>query len=136
MGTLTRNWLMAATLGLLVACGGGGGGDRAEGVEPGPPGGGPVDPPPPVIPEPPAPAPYAEAEVLLATITSVTLDENNVATVEFQLTDGQGTAIIDLEAANVRFVISKLQGSELGLSLIHISEPTRQDTRSRMPSSA
>ena len=24
----------------------------------------------------------------------------------------------------------------LGLSLIHISEPTRQDTRSRMPSSA
>jgi OmcA/MtrC family decaheme c-type cytochrome len=114
MGTLTRNWLMAATLGLLVACGGGGGGDRAEGVEPGPPpGGGPVEPPPPVIPSP-NPAPYAEAEVLLATITSVTLDADNRATVNFQLTDEQGTAIIDLEAENVRFVIAKLQASALG----------------------
>ncbi|RLQ21303.1 OmcA/MtrC family decaheme c-type cytochrome [Seongchinamella sediminis] len=105
---------MAATLGLLVACGGGGGGDRAAGVDPGPPpGNGPVTPPPPIIPDP-TPVPYTEAGELLATITSVTLDDNNVATVEFQLTDGNGTAITDLEPGNVRFTIAKLQASELG----------------------
>ncbi|MEH6587641.1 MAG: OmcA/MtrC family decaheme c-type cytochrome [Halioglobus sp.] len=114
MGTLTRNWLMAATLGLLVACGGGGGGDRAAGVEPGPPpSGGDVTPPPPIIPEP-NPAPYAEQEVLLATITDVSLNGSNQAVVDFQLTNDQGTAILDLEVADVRFTIAKLQGSELG----------------------
>ena len=114
MGTLTRNWLMAAMLGLLVACGGGGGGDRAAGVEPGPPASGPVDPPPPVTPEPPAPSPYAQAEQLLVTITSVSLNASNILTVEFQLTDGAGTAIIDLAANNVRFTLSKLRASPLG----------------------
>lgn len=114
MGTLTRNWTMAAMLGLLVACGGGGGGDRAAGVEPGPPGGGqPPVIPPPVVPDP-SPAPYAEQTVLLATITEVTLNESNQAIVQFQLTNGEGTAILDLQAADVRFVISKLQGSPLG----------------------
>jgi OmcA/MtrC family decaheme c-type cytochrome len=113
MGTTTRNWLMAAMLGLLVACGGGGGGDRATGVEPGPPPPGQVPPPEPIPPNP-APAPYAEAEELRATITSVTLDGDNRAIVEFQLTNGQGTAIIDLQAGNVRFTISKLQTSPLG----------------------
>jgi OmcA/MtrC family decaheme c-type cytochrome len=114
MVTSTRNWMMAATLGLLVACGGGGGGDRAAGVEPGPPpSGGDVTPPPPIIPEP-NPAPYAEQEVLLATITDVELNANNQAVVDFQLTNGEGTAILDLEVANVRFTIAKLQGSELG----------------------
>ena len=76
------------------------------------PPGQPTPPPPPVQPTP--LAPYAEAEVLLAAITSVALDGDNRATVEFQLTDGQGTAIIDLQAGNLRFVISKLQASELG----------------------
>lgn len=113
MATLTRNWLMAATLGLLVACGGGGGGDRATGVEPGPPPSTPVPPPPPVVPAP-NPSPYAEAEELLATITSVSVDGSGVATVEFQLTDGDGTAIIDLEGGNVRFTIAKLQASARG----------------------
>ncbi len=114
MGTLTRNWTMAAMLGLLVACGGGGGGDRATGVEPGPPGGGqPPVIPPPVVPDP-GPAPYAEQEVLVATITEVVLNDNNQPVVQFQLTNGEGTAIVDLEAGNVRFVISKLQGSPLG----------------------
>ena len=108
----TRNCLTAAMLGLLVACGGGGGGDRAQGVEPGD-GGGSVVVPPPVVPDP-TPAPYAEAEELLATITSVTLDENDRAVVDFQLTNGSGTAIVDLELDNVRFVISKLQVSPLG----------------------
>ncbi|MEP5568642.1 MAG: OmcA/MtrC family decaheme c-type cytochrome [Halioglobus sp.] len=113
MGTHTRNWLMAATLGLLVACGGGGGGDRASGVEPGPPPSVPVPPPPPIVPAP-NPVPYAEAETLLATITSATLDGDNRATVEFQLTNEDGTAILDLEVDNVRFTIAKLQGSALG----------------------
>lgn len=114
MVTNTRNWMMAALLGLLVACGGGGGGDRAAGVEPGPPpSGGGVTPPPPVIPEP-SPAPYAEQEVLLATITGVSLNDSNQAVVQFQLTNGDGTAILDLEVANIRFTIAKLQGSELG----------------------
>ena len=108
----TRNCLTAAMLGLLVACGGGGGGDRAQGVEPGD-GGGSVVVPPPVVPDP-TPAPYAEAEELLATITSVALDENDRAVVDFQLTNGSGTAIVDLELDNVRFVISKLQVSPLG----------------------
>ncbi|WP_170287411.1 OmcA/MtrC family decaheme c-type cytochrome [Halioglobus maricola] len=108
----TRNWLTAASIGLLVACGGGGGGDRAEGVEPGD-GGGSIVVPPPVVPDP-TPAPYVEAEELLATITSITLDGENRAIVEFQLTNGSGTAIVDLEIDNLRFVISKLQVSPLG----------------------
>jgi len=112
--TLKRNWIMAAMFGLLVACGGGGGGDRAAGVEPGPPGGGqPPITPPPVVPDP-SPAPYAEQTVLLATITDVRLNDNNQAIVQFQLTNDGGTAITDLEAGNVRFVISKLQASPLG----------------------
>ena len=114
MATLSRNWIMAAMLGLLVACGGGGGGDRAAGVEPGPPGGGqPPVIPPPVVPDP-SPAPYAEQEVLLATITGAALNENNQAVVQFQLTNGEGTAILDLEVDNIRFTIAKLQASELG----------------------
>ena len=114
MGTLTRNWTMAAMLGLLVACGGGGGGDRATGVEPGPPGGGqPPVIPPPVVPDP-GPAPYAEQTVLVATITDVELNENNQPVVQFQLTNGEGTAIVDLEVANIRFTAARLQGSELG----------------------
>ena len=112
MVTTTRNWLTAAAIGLLVACGGGGGGDRAEGVEPGD-GGGSIVVPPPIVPDP-TPAPYAEAEELLATITAVTLDSSDRAVVEFQLTNGAGTAIVDLEVDNVRFVISKLQFSPLG----------------------
>jgi len=105
---------MAGLFGLLVACGGGGGGDRATGVEPGPEApGGTVPPPPPIIPAP-NPSPYAEAEVLLATIISVTLDEDKRPIVEWQLTDDKGTAIIDLGASDVRFTVSKLQGSPLG----------------------
>jgi len=113
MVTHIRNWLLVGLMGLLVACGGGGGGNSASGVEPGPaPPGGSVPPPPPTQPAP--FAPYADAEVLLATITNVTLDDDERAIVEFQLTDGNGTAIVDLEAGNVRFTIAKLQGSPLG----------------------
>ena len=113
MTTHLRTCLLVGLLGLLVACGGGGGGNRATGVEPGPPPPGQVPPPEPIPPNP-APAPYAEAEELRATITSVTLDENNRAVVDFQLTDGNGVAITDLTVDNIRFVISKLQGTPIG----------------------
>jgi OmcA/MtrC family decaheme c-type cytochrome len=108
-----RNWLLVGAMSILVACGGGGGGNTASGVEAGPPPpGGSVPPPPP---NPPAPfAPYADAETLLATITSVTLDDDERAIVEFQLTDGHGTAIVDLGARDVRFTIAKLQVTQLG----------------------
>lgn len=108
-----RNVLLAALVVLLTACSGGGGGDSASGVEPGPPPpGGPVDPPPPEVPG--TPSPYAEAEQLFATITSATLNDDNQAVVEFQLTDGRNIPITDLAVDNVRFVIAKLQGSEIG----------------------
>ena len=114
MLTTMRNWILAGMVGLLVACSGGGGGDSAEGVEPGPPPpNGPVDPPPPEFPEF-VPQPYAEAEQLVATITNVALNGDNQAVVDFQLTDGNNVAIVDLTDANVRFVIAKLMGSDLG----------------------
>jgi OmcA/MtrC family decaheme c-type cytochrome len=113
MPRITRYWIMAGLMGLLVACGGGGGGDRAQGVEPGPtPPGQPVPPPDPI---PPAPlTPYAEAEQLVAHITSVTIPDDGNPVVEWQLTDGSGVAILDLEPNNVRFTLAKLQTSELG----------------------
>ncbi len=114
MASTLRHWILAGICAALVACsGGGGGGDRAAGVDPGPPSPGPVDPQPPVQPSP-NPAPYAEATQLLATITGASIDANGIATVEFQLTDGAGTAITDLEIGNVRFVIAKLESSPLG----------------------
>lgn len=110
----TRSWLLAGLLGLLVACGGGGGGNSAQGVDPGPPPpGGAVPPPQPEIPET-NPSPYAEAEELFAFITDVALNGDNQAVVQFQLTDGKNVPIIDLTVDNLRFVISKLEGSPLG----------------------
>ncbi|QIB66367.1 OmcA/MtrC family decaheme c-type cytochrome [Kineobactrum salinum] len=100
--------LSACLLSLLIACGGGGGGDRAPGVEPGPPPpGGPVTPPPPELPQP-NPAPYAEASELFPFITSARIPEDGRPVVEFQLSDGNNTAITDLAASNVRFIIAKL----------------------------
>jgi OmcA/MtrC family decaheme c-type cytochrome len=111
MLTCTRNWILAGLLGLLVACGGSGGGDSAPGVEPGPPPPGQPVPPPPV---PPGPTAYSEAEVLNAAITSVTLNDDNQAVVNFQLSDGNNVAITDLTGDDVRFVIAKLEKSTLG----------------------
>jgi len=112
MLTFTRNWFLAGLLGLLVACGGGGG-DSAPGVDPGPaPPNQPVPPDP--IPPTPAASPYAEAEVLNAFITSATIDADGQPVIEFQLSDQHNIGITDLTAADVRFVIAKLQGSPLG----------------------
>ena len=106
-----RNWLGAALVGFLTACGGGGGGDRAAGVEAGPGSpNGPVEPPAPVVP---GPVGYADAEEIFAFITEATFNGGN-AVVTFQLTDGNNTAITDLEVDNVRFVLAKLQASALG----------------------
>jgi len=112
MAKHARSWLLVGLVGLLVACGGGGGGNSAKGVEAGPPpSGSPVPPPEPELPN---PSPYREAEKLLAYITDVTFNDNDQAVVQFQLTDGKGIAITDLTADDVRFVISKLEGSPLG----------------------
>ncbi|MCB1707787.1 MAG: OmcA/MtrC family decaheme c-type cytochrome [Halioglobus sp.] len=113
MLTNTRNWIMAGMIGLLVACGGGGGGNSAPGVEPGPaPPGQPIPPEP--IPPTPAQTPYAEATVLNAYITSVTIPDDGQPVVKFQLSDGSNNAITDLAANNVRFTIAKLEPSPQG----------------------
>jgi OmcA/MtrC family decaheme c-type cytochrome len=109
----TRNWIMAGMLGMLVACGGGGGGNSAPGVEPGPPPPGQAIPPEPIPPTP-SQTPYAEAEVLNAFITDATINGDDQAVINFQLTDGNGVAITDLVVDDVRFVISKLETSPLG----------------------
>ena len=107
-----RFWLSTAILGLLVACGGGGGGDRATGVEPGPEApGGSVPPPAPVLP---GPVGYADAEEIFAFILSASIPADGQPMVDFQVTDGNNTAILDLEAGNIRLIISKLQASSLG----------------------
>ena len=87
-----RNWFIAGSIALLVACGGGGsGGDRAAGVEPGPTNpGGSVTPPPPIIPAP-NPAPYATVEELIVFVTGAEIPEDGLLVVDFQLTDGNGT---------------------------------------------
>lgn len=109
-----KYWLGAALIGFLTACGGGGGGDRVAGVEPGPQAPNqPVDPPAPIIP---GPVGYADAEEIVAYITSAEIDESAsaYAVVTFQLTDGNGTAITDLELGDIRFTLAKLQTSPLG----------------------
>jgi OmcA/MtrC family decaheme c-type cytochrome len=107
-----RLWFGAAVLSVLTACGGGGGSDRAEGVAPGPesPGGSVTAPPPPL----PTPAAgYAEADEIIAWITGASVDAGNFV-VDFQVTDGNGNAIIDLQQSNIRLVFGKLQASPLG----------------------
>lgn len=58
--------------------------------------------------------PYATAEGLTAIINDATIDADGRPNVEFQLTDARNVAILDLTAADVRFVIGKLQRSPLG----------------------
>ena len=107
----TRLWIGAAVFSVLTACGGGGGGDRAEGVAPGPvSSGGSVSVPPPDLPSPDG---YADAEEIFAFITGAAIDGGN-AVVDFQVTDGDNRAILDLEVGDVRFILAKLQGSALG----------------------
>jgi OmcA/MtrC family decaheme c-type cytochrome len=109
-----HHWLLALAMSVLVACGGGGGGDRAAGVDPGPaPPGGSVPPPTPDLPAP-NPAPYGETEDLVVVINKVTIPEDGRPVVEFQLSNSQNTAIIDLTASDIRLIVAKLRSSDLG----------------------
>ncbi|MEZ5573087.1 MAG: OmcA/MtrC family decaheme c-type cytochrome [Halioglobus sp.] len=112
MLTYTRALFLAGFIGLIAACGGGGG-NSAPGVEAGPQ---PPNLPIPPEPLPPFPAqnPYAEAQVLNAFISSAIINEDGQPFIEFQLSDGNNVAITDLTAADVRFVIAKLESSPLG----------------------
>jgi OmcA/MtrC family decaheme c-type cytochrome len=112
MLTHTRIWLLAIFISFLAACGGGGG-DSAPGVQPGPPPPGQPIPPDPIPPSPPV-NPYAQAQVLNAHITDVTLNDAKQPVVSFQLSDGNNIAITDLAAGDVRFVVAKLQRSAQG----------------------
>ncbi len=113
MLTNTRNWIMAGTLGLLVACGGGGGGNSAPGVEPGPaPPGQPIPPDP--IPPTPSASPYAEATVLNAFITEASLNGDDQPVITFTLSDKNNVGITDLTVDDVRFVVAKLETSPQG----------------------
>ncbi len=110
------NKQLCAVLGMLLLASCGGGGDRAAGVEPGPTApGGVVVVPAPSQPDPNRPAvAYAEAETLFATITSANIDSAGAVQVDFQVVDANNTAITDLAASNVRFIVAKLRASELG----------------------
>lgn len=57
---------------------------------------------------------YSEAAQLVATITAVDIPADGRPVVRFQLTDGANTAILDLDAADLRFTIAKLRRSVLG----------------------
>jgi OmcA/MtrC family decaheme c-type cytochrome len=57
---------------------------------------------------------YADAEEIFAFINSVTIPADGRAVVDFQVTDGNNTAIVDLQSNNVRFILAKLQASPLG----------------------
>jgi len=94
---------------LLTACGGGGGGGGAQatavaGVSE-------VLSAEPVQPE---PARYVDAEQIFPFITSVEIPDDGRPVVEFQLTDQNQVAILDLGAGDVRFIIAKLQSSPVG----------------------
>ena len=71
---------------------------------------------PPPDPEVPAPSPtaYAEATELRAFISNVEIPEDGKPVVDWQLTDGDGVAILDLGPRDVRFSMAKLQASPLG----------------------
>ena len=88
----------------LSSCGGGGGGDSATtaaGTDTGTPFSG-------------QSANYDDAQILLAFITSATMPADGRAVLEFQLTDGDFNAIVDLTAEDLRLTIAKLQFSPIG----------------------
>jgi OmcA/MtrC family decaheme c-type cytochrome len=102
----------------LVACGGGAGGsDSAANVQPGPPPPGTNAPPPQTPPGPPTPGisiPYRDAATLSATITAAAIGPDTHPVVDFDLRDGANTAVVDLTAADVRFIVAKHQAAALG----------------------
>lgn len=96
---------------VIVSCTHDGGGDRAEGVLPGP------NPPDTTVP-PPAPLPpnskFEAAEQIIPVITAVAIPADGQPRVDFQVTDGNGVALLNITTSNVRFIIAKLQSSAQG----------------------
>jgi OmcA/MtrC family decaheme c-type cytochrome len=108
MNALTRLTLLAA-LASLAACGGGGGGGGGGTVAAGPAGVVPG-----AQPNPTASASYADAASLRPFITAASVPADGQVVVEFQLTDDQGVAIVDLTAGDIRLTIAKLGFSSIG----------------------
>ncbi len=97
-----------AAIALLVGCGGGGGSDDSPPPAQPPSGGGAI-----IDPSRPAVA-YADAEQIFPFITAATIPADGQAVVEFQLTDQNSTAITDLQANDIRLIVSKLESSPIG----------------------
>ena len=105
-----RHYLMALAVALLVAaCGGSGGGSSGTVQTPpaasDPTPGGPTDGP---------PVAFADAEQIVAIITGVEIGADGVPVVNFSVANGNNTALVDVTADNVRFIIAKLQTRSIG----------------------
>jgi len=101
---------------LLVSCGGGSGG-RSDIPAPGPSSPGTTPPPDtPVVPPDSnsPPVAYADALDLQVTISLVDINATGHPVVHFFVADDSNAPINDVSAGNVRFIIAKLQSSELG----------------------
>lgn len=94
---------------VLAACGGGGGGSSKSSADA-------SNAPAAVVVTPPnttTPVQFASSPSLLPIITRASIS-NGVTTVDFQVTDENYNAIQDVTAANVRFIIAKLQSTPIG----------------------
>lgn len=105
-----------ALMTMLTACGGGGGGDRV--ALPGPEDNSPGTIPPPEVqnpaPDNSTPVAFNDADTLSTAITRVEINALGQPVVHFTVTDATNAAIRDVTAGAVRFIIAKLQSSELG----------------------
>lgn len=98
-------WLLML---LLAGCGGGGA-DSRSGADAGSPSVPAAVTPPNTA----SPVLYASSATLMPIITLARISEG-VVTVQFQVTDEHYNAILDVTAANLRFIIAKLQSSPIG----------------------
>jgi len=116
MKKIRENCIYLLVTAILAGCGDGGGGDRIPLPAPGnnSPGGTP----PPVIqipaPDNTTPVAFSAATSLSATITGVEINSEGRPVVRFTATDNTNAAIQDITTSAVRFIIAKLQPSELG----------------------
>lgn len=109
MKCLLQVWIVFIGAVLVVACGGGGGGgspvpaaastNTAATV---------------TAPNTGTPVLYASSPTLLPIITRAQVGSGGAVTIDFQLTDDQYNAILDLTAADFRITLAKLQASPIG----------------------
>lgn len=97
---------------LLSACGGGGGGGGNSTAVATP--GSTAETTAPPSPGTPAPVRYVDAEQIFPFITAVEIPGDGQPVVNFQLTDQNRVAILDLTPGDVRFIVAKLQASAVG----------------------